>query len=288
MRATQYLGAMPSFWRRSLDHMKRQTNIAITMQGLTTPENTYPLVQFGAPGIIDQCKAMSDKGIGGFSTSDLTYHAGNTPVLNLGQHAITIQEELAAAAQDSNLEPPHMLWQGRISTELPRNNPQIQRTGFAGWRTRDMGYSLFGKVLWDLGQYNYLTLRFKSDGRKYFVNIQTDSLVATDLHQHILPTSNAGAWEVVTIPFGAFVRTNHGLVVEPQNEMNRMKVRSVGIGLTDRIQGPYELRVAEIFASNSSGRGYRRRDSGFGLKEDVPEVKAPTRKKPEKPEEILI
>lgn len=41
------------------------------------------------------------------------------------------------------------------------------------------------------------------------------------------------------------------MVVEPQSEMLRQKVRTVGIGSIDRIPGPYDLRIAGIWATNS-------------------------------------
>lgn len=146
----------------------------------------------------------------------------------------------------------------------------------------------------------------KSDGRRYTVNIQTDSIVETDIHQHRLytrhhrvrnqtsrddlpsypsqavespelaetlfprgipsslsdvppestimyssaTTSGGTGWETILLPFHSFVRTNHGLVVEPQTSLLRQRVKSVGIGLTDRVDGPYDLRIHRIWATN--------------------------------------
>ncbi|GMF86541.1 unnamed protein product [Aspergillus oryzae] len=151
--------------------------------------------------------------------------------------------------------------------------------------------------------YSYLALRVKSDGRRYTVNIQTDSIVETDIHQHRLytrhhrvqeasdedlssheaaaeessevypsrvppslsdvppestimssstSTETAGTtgWETILLPLNAFVRTNHGLVVEPQTSILRQRVKSIGIGLTDRVEGPYDLRIHKIWATN--------------------------------------
>lgn len=80
--------------------------------------------------------------------------------------------------------------------------------------------------------------------------MQTESVVPTDLHQHRLFTSRPGEWETVLIAWNDFVRTNHGFVVEPQDEMLRQKVRTVGIGLTDRLPGPFELCIERIWATN--------------------------------------
>jgi hypothetical protein len=38
------------------------------------------------------------------------------------------------------------------------------------------------------GESAYLALRIKSDGRRYTVNVQTDAVVETDIHQHRLYT----------------------------------------------------------------------------------------------------
>ena len=143
------------------------------------------------------------------------------------------------------------------------------------------------------------------------MNIQTDSVVETDIHQHRLYTRHhrvdggipptertlhtentespqnderlyshgvplvlsdvppkptifsssfskatsgpATGWETVLLPFNSFVRTNHGYVVEPQTSLIRQRVKSIGIGLTDRVEGTYDLRIHKIWATNGMG-----------------------------------
>jgi NADH dehydrogenase [ubiquinone] 1 alpha subcomplex assembly factor 1 len=221
---------------------------------------------------------MSDADMGGFSKAAIT-HIPGTPAVTEGDTVVPSKT------------PPHMLFAGKISTELPPNRPEIQRSGYAAWRTRDRGMSIFGKLLWDIDPYSFLALRIKSDGRKYFVNIQTESIVPTDLHQHLLPSYTPGEWETVTIPFSHFVRTNYGMVVEPQRDMMRQKVRSIGIGLIDRVPGPFELCIADVWATNKAPE--RGVDSGFDLGGEPEEDRGmmgevePRRKKGE-PERILI
>lgn len=177
---------------------------------------------------------MSDEDLGGFSRANLDFIP---PVTT------------------SNPSPPqnihgHARFHGNISIELPSNRPHVQRTGYAAWRTKDRGYTVFGKSLWDIDSYAFLALRIKSDGRKYFVNLQTESIVPTDIHQHRLYARRPGEWETVLIKWNEFVRTNHGIVVEPQTELLRQKVRTVGIGLIDRVPGPFELCIERIWATN--------------------------------------
>lgn len=118
--------------------------------------------------------------------------------------------------------------------------------------------------MWNVDPYTYLALRVKSDGRKYFVNIQTDSIVETDIHQHRLYTKHhrgadgpedPGKWETILIKLIEFVRTNHGVVTEPQSEMLRQKVKSVGIGLIDRTPGKFEIGLGAVWATNLNERG---------------------------------
>jgi NADH dehydrogenase [ubiquinone] 1 alpha subcomplex assembly factor 1 len=193
-------------------------------------------------------KTMSDSSVGGFSTSQLTQIPSSTD------------------PQTSEPVPAHALFHGNISTKLPSNRPEVQRTGYAAFRNADRGRTAFGKLFWDIDPYMYLALRVKSDGRRYFVNIQTDSIVETDIHQHRLYThmhqgsntddpSAPAQWETVLIKFHEFVRTNHGVVTEPQSEMLRQKVKSFGIGLIDRQEGPFELAIGAMWATNLNERG---------------------------------
>ncbi|KAI9812691.1 MAG: hypothetical protein M1832_000348 [Thelocarpon impressellum] len=238
MRPTLQTFAQRGLFGRSLDEFKRLSKIAIQQDGIRTPTSAYVLHAFDEPASIANCKVFSDADQGGFSRAALDLVPGSAP------------------------EPPHARFHGDISIELPRDRPQVQRTGYAAWRTRDRQRTLFGKSLWDIDPYTYLAMRVKSDGRKYFVNVQTESIVPTDLHQHRLYSRRPGEWETVLIKWHEFVRTNHGVVVEPQAEMMRQKVRTVGIGLIDRVPGPFDLCVQRIWATNGLDEGDGREEEG--------------------------
>lgn len=206
---------------------EKLTPLALKLEGLRSPTQPFPLIRFGSQDAVMQCKRMSDKDIGGFSSTNLDFH----PV--------------------TSSAPAHARFHGNISLELPKDQPHVQRTGYAGWRTLDRGFTIFGKSLWDVEPYSYLAIHFKSDGRKYFVNVQTESIVPTDIHQHRLYSKTPGQWETVLIKWDEFVRTNHGQVVEPQREMLTQKVRTVGMALIDRIPGPYDLSISDVWATNA-------------------------------------
>ena len=148
-------------------------------------------------------------------------------------------------------EPGHAHFFGKISNQLPNDDRSVDKTGYAAWRTKDRPSSLLGKALWDVERHKYLAMHVKSDGRKYKVNLQTESIERTDIHQHRLYSKSPGTWEIVLIRWEDFVRTNHGQIVEPQSEMLREKVRTIGVGLTDRLAGSFDLRVSKIWATNS-------------------------------------
>lgn len=89
---------------------------------------------------------------------------------------------------------------------------------------------------------------------RYFVNIQTDGPVRSDLFQHRLwlppaPPLPANApidtpelpheWTNVLIPFADFTLTNSGDLSQVQIEMLRTKVRTVGISVLGPGEGRY-------------------------------------------------
>ncbi|KUI65663.1 Complex I intermediate-associated protein 30, mitochondrial [Cytospora mali] len=233
MRATPCLSK--GFWGRSLDEFKRLSNIVLKLEGVKGPSGPLELHSFRAQESMETCRPMSDADIGGFSKVNLDWIPPKAPTKS------------QSAADNPN---GHARFHGTISIKLPKDILGVERSGYAAWRTLDRPPTLFGKSLWDIDPYAYLALRVKSDGRSYLVNIQTDSVVPTDLHQHRLFSRRPGEWETVLIKWNDFVRTNHGFVVEPQAEMLRRKVRTVGIGLTDRIPGPFDLSIERIWATN--------------------------------------
>ncbi|GAA6061805.1 hypothetical protein JCM10212_004861 [Sporobolomyces blumeae] len=147
---------------------------------------------------------------------------------------------------------------GVLSSQLNagrRKDGVIERGGYAGFRSKQRT-TLFGTRTWDTSLHDFLRLRVRSsgDGMRYFVNIQTDGPVRSDLFQHRLwlpnpPTEDAPhEWTDVLIPFSDFALTNSGDMSAQQLEMLRTRVRTVGISVLGPKEGRYELGIESIDA----------------------------------------
>ncbi|KAG0302082.1 hypothetical protein BGZ98_007800 [Dissophora globulifera] len=138
---------------------------------------------------------------------------------------------------------------GQLSLDLPENE-SVEKSGYAGIRTKTRAGSIFGTPVWDTCLFEYLSLRVKGDERKYFVNLQTDGVVPTDLYQHRLFLKTPGEWETVLIPFKDFILTNQGFIQEDQIEIYRERIKNVGVSIIDRKSGPFEIEIEGISAVN--------------------------------------
>ena len=123
--------------------------------------------------------------------------------------------------------------------------------GYAALRSKTPQSSFFGTATWDVGQYSHLALKVRShDNRKYFVNLQTDSYLETDLYQHRLFLRTPGEWEVVMLPFDDFTLTNNGQIQEMQVDMDKYRLKTVGLSILDRLPGKFGIEIQYIRAEN--------------------------------------
>lgn len=147
------------------------------------------MASFRDPDEVKRMKIFTDRGHGGFSTASMD--------------AVQFQpEELPPDYQQQPPNAPlpfYAKFHGVINTDLPPNRPDIERSGFAAFRTPDPKWTFFGKAVFNCEAMGFLALRVKSDRSKYFINLQTDSMVATDLYQHRLFARTPGEWETVYV-----------------------------------------------------------------------------------------
>lgn len=234
-----------------MDELARRTAIAIKLEAVKGPSGPRPLYEFHDEDSVKKCILMSDNLIGGSSKSHLDFVTEEHGCISPRNPSASNTTPTAPHPQPSS----YARFYGQISTALPDDKPVIKRSGYAAFRTPDQAPTLFGRSVWDIDPYTYLALRIKSDGRSYFVNVQTEGVEPTDLHQHRLFAKRPGQWETVLVGWNDFVRTSYGFVVEPQTELLRQKVKTIGIGLTDRVEGPFELCIEKMWATNQVEEG---------------------------------
>ncbi|GAA99396.1 hypothetical protein E5Q_06094 [Mixia osmundae IAM 14324] len=146
---------------------------------------------------------------------------------------------------------------GSLSSKVPQGlklgGSEINRTGYAGFRTKSRP-SIFGIQTWDTSLHQFLKLRLRNSGdsMRYFVNLQTDGPVQSDLFQHRLILGEVGKWEDVLVAFDHFTLINSGDLSETQISMMREKIRTVGISVLGPAEGDYELGIESFEAVNSN------------------------------------
>ncbi|GAA5866297.1 hypothetical protein JCM1840_004074 [Sporobolomyces johnsonii] len=218
-----------SYLNRSLEHLRDRSAEVLRAQPTGGPGEVLPLLSLKSQDDLKQFVVGCDADLGGKSTVNL----------------------------DLGPESKGRFW-GTLSSELNagrRKEGVIERGGYAGMRSKHRT-SLFGTRTWDTSLHDFLRLRVRSsgDGMRYFVNIQTDGPVRSDLFQHRLwlpaPASDDAPheWTDVLIPFSDFTLTNSGDLSAQQMEMLRSKVRTIGISVLGPKEGRYELGIESIDA----------------------------------------
>ncbi|KAL9933843.1 hypothetical protein V8E36_007501 [Tilletia maclaganii] len=95
-------------------------------------------------------------------------------------------------------------------------------------------------------------------GPRFFVNIQTDGPITSDLFQHrlFLDANKLDEWQTVVIPFDSFVLTNTGTVSLSPLTMMREKIRTIGISaVLDVPAVPQSAARSAGLGSKASARG---------------------------------
>jgi len=206
----------------------------LTMSGVDAPSRAPKILYtFNSRASLQDYITGCDADIGGTSTVHLTLdESGPKPSAKFwGEMRLGVRSEV----------------QGRVLG------------GYAGFRSIHRT-TMFGEMMHDLSAHNFLGIRLRLRGsprtrNSYFVNIQTDGYVTTDLWQHRLYFNrDDGEWEDIYIPLRSFVLTHAGEIVGTEMEMSCERIRTIGISLLggkNGIEGPYELSIDSIRAVNS-------------------------------------
>ncbi|KAB5595777.1 Complex I intermediate-associated protein 30 [Ceratobasidium theobromae] len=223
---------MSSPWSRAINRtvkvLRDNTIRIIRMEGVNPDTSARTLFSFRTAEDLQQYAVGSDGDLGGNSSAHLDHHPDG-----------------------------YARFWGEMRLDVKAGLEGKLRPGYAGFRNKSRP-TLFGQLYDDLSLHRYLALRVKAAGdlqtrNSYFVNIQTDSPIQTDLWQHRLYFQTDGQWENIMIPLSNFVLTNQGDLVPHQVKMMSEKVRSIGVSIlggVSKTQGRYELGIESIRVTN--------------------------------------
>jgi monofunctional biosynthetic peptidoglycan transglycosylase len=111
--------------------------------------------------------------------------------------------------------------------------------GFASVRSAPLGL--------DLSAADGLELRVRGDGRSYKLNLRTERSFDGVTWQARFETV-VGEWRTVALPFTAFTPVHRGRPVPGAAPLDRRRVETVGLLVSDRQAGPFRLEVARLSA----------------------------------------
>ena len=104
----------------------------------------------------------------------------------------------------------------------------------------------------DLSGCDSFLLRVRGDGRRYKFSVRTEAGLDTPLYQ-LAFTTKRGEWEEHRLPFKDFVPTFRGRILTDAPPLDPGKVTSVGLLISEKQGGPFQLEVAWIKAAPASG-----------------------------------
>lgn len=137
---------------------------------------------------------------------------------------------------------------GRLDTDIPENT-DIDASGHIGIRSFPL-YGLFNKAeLIDLEYYDCIEMKYRGDGRPYFLNIQSKFSInnmypVNDVYQHFIFPKGGPHWEVERFPFSQFLTTHQGYLQDVQ--LNFGNATTIGVSLNDKKKGPFRFEIDYI------------------------------------------
>ncbi|KAH9945460.1 complex I intermediate-associated protein CIA30 [Epithele typhae] len=244
------MSRLSAYMNRSAKVFTDTARRMILMEGADMPSRLpISLYTFNSHEDISQYAKGCDADVGGTSTVNFALDESTaTPSTSEKPHS---PHEVIVN------RPTGKFW-GEMKLGVRTGLEQRIRGGYAGFRNKPRP-TLFGEMSDDVSHHGFLALRVSARGHprtrnSYFVNLQTDGPITTDLWQHrLFFRKDDGSWEDVFIPFKDFVLTNAGELVPEQIRMYRERVRSIGISIlggNSGVEGPYELGIDSIRAVN--------------------------------------
>ncbi|KAI8982710.1 complex I intermediate-associated protein CIA30 [Trametes punicea] len=246
------MSRLSAYLNRTSKVLRDNASRILRMQGADEPSRAPKLLfTFNTHEDIAQFATGCDADVGGTSTVHLELDESTARHSSAGKVKPPSPHEVIVN------RPTGKFWGEMRLAVKPGFEGRI-RGGYSGFRSKPRP-TLFGEMTEDVSNHEYLALRVRARGHprtrnSYFVNLQTDGPITTDLWQHrLFFRRDDGGWEDIFIPFKDFVLTNAGELVPHQVQMYRERIRTIGISLlggNSGVEGPYELGIDSVSAVN--------------------------------------
>jgi len=146
---------------------------------------------------------------------------------------------------------PFIRWKGEIDTTLPKENREINRSGFCTIQSPSFSGFLGSMIL----PYNAIEIVCRSDGRNYFVNLKIDSWLPDNMIQAVIRTKPSmhpnDDFFTFVLPFRNFVQTCGGRIRSAQLRIeDKIAIEHFGLTLADGDDGEFEFDLARVRAIN--------------------------------------
>lgn len=98
---------------------------------------------------------------------------------------------------------------------------------------------------YDLSDYSGLILRLRGDGKSYKLSLRTD-LFFDGVSYQVSFNTEKDTWQEISLPFVDFKPTHHGIRLATVAPLDPADVKSFGLFISDRQEGPFQLEIAWI------------------------------------------
>ena len=137
---------------------------------------------------------------------------------------------------------------GRSEGDFAIDGGELHFSGITN--TRGGGFSSIrtGAMERDLSDFAGIRLRVKGDGRRYTWRLTTNARWSGRPVGYWADfETEAGTWIAVDIPFSGFVPQFRGQRLDGP-ELDTSRITGMGLMIYDKLDGPFELRVASVHA----------------------------------------
>jgi len=210
---------------------------------LSKPPNPWLLYSFREERDIRDCRLITDSVFGGKTQATISYESQlplnllkddhNFRYRELYSYEETEKDNEGSIRHDTPLNG-CIKFSGVLNLDLPDNNKNIERSGFACLQSPKTVRPL------DLNYCTGLEIRVKTDGRLYVLQMKTDTRIEDEIYQAILPSiPSKDKWYIAYVPFSDFLLTWRGYADQHQVGMELKKVRHFAILMAERKAGPF-------------------------------------------------